>query len=352
LFLAARSRKKSSDVESLRREVAKGVWHPLYYVSGSEPLLAEQAVEILVSQAIPAETRDFNLSVFSGDDEAAQQFLAQAQSFPFMAERRIVVVRRFEKMNFDLRGENALLAYLAKPAPTTVLVLVGKLDRRKKLTQAIEKSACTVDVTELPERALPGWVRSRFAEQKIRIRERSAERLVQLVGTSLLDLRNEIDKVIARYAGDEDDDNKEISEAEIVETVGSYREEEVWAISRAFRQDNMSGFLKVFSRVLEADDQPIRVAAVLAKHVNSLLRIKLIQAAGARSHNEVVRRAKVNPYAASELIQQAATFSGRQLGLWLRNLQRADIQMKSVRLPQRYVLERAMMNSFLGQEMM
>ena len=54
--MTARSRKKSYDIESLRREVAKGVCQPLYFVSGTESLLAEEAVQILVSHAVPAET--------------------------------------------------------------------------------------------------------------------------------------------------------------------------------------------------------------------------------------------------------------------------------------------------------
>ena len=345
--MTARARKKNYDLEALRRDTKRGNWQPLYYVSGSESLLAEEAVALVIAAAIPATMRDFNLDVFSGDDEASRQFLAQAQSFPFMAERRVVVVRRIEKMNFDLRAENAFLEYLANPVPSTILVLVGKLDRRKKLTQAIEKQACTVDVEALPDHALPGWVRDRFRERGVQTTEAACAQLVQLVGSGLLDLRNEVDKVVARFG-----DQKSIGEKEIVDTVGTYRQEEIWAVSRAFRQDNMAGFLAALSRVLDVEDEPIRVAAVLANRVTSLLRIKLIQAQGARSTHEVARRARIAPFLLEEQMNQARTFSSRQLGLWLRNLQSADVQMKSVRLPQRYVLERALMNSFLEQEMM
>jgi DNA polymerase III delta subunit len=113
----------------------------------------------------------------------------------------------------------------------------------------------------------------------------------------------------------------------------------------------MAGFLAALSRVLEVRDEPIGVAALLANRVTSLLRIKLVQARGVRSRNEVARRARIPPFLVDEQLRQAGTFSTRQLGLWLRNLQTADVQMKSVRLPQRYVLERALVNSFLGQDM-
>ena len=115
--------------------------------------------------------------------------------------------------------------------------------------------------------------------------------------------------------------------------------------------DNMPGFMQALARVLEVDDEPIRVTAVLARHVNSLLRVKLLQDRGVRQSGEMARSMHLPPFIIQEQMRQAQTFTKKQLVLWLRNLQRADVQMKSVRLPQRWVLERALMNSFLGQEL-
>lgn len=344
--MTARSRKKTSSIDDLRSEVASGNLAPVYAVLGAEALLAEDALELL-AQCVPAEARDFNANVYSGDDESARSFLTQARSFPFMAERRLVVVRRFDKMSFnDPRAEAAFVEYLQEPAPTTVLVLAAeKLDRRKSLTQAVLDRARVVAVDELPERALPDWVRSRFESHGLAVDAKACVHLVQLVGDSLLDLRNEVDKVAARYAG-----AKRIGTDEVSQTVGHFRQEEVWAINRAFRADNMTGFMQALARVLEADDQPIRVAALMARQVNNLLRIKLLQDRGARG-GDIARQLGLPPFVVQDLVRQATTFSRQQLVLWLRNLQRADVQMKSVRLPPRWVLERALMNSFLGQKL-
>ena len=344
--MTARSRKTSYGIDDLRREVQSNKLAPVYAVLGAEALLAEDALELLAT-CVPAEGRDFNVNVYSGDDESARAFLAQARSFPFMAERRLVVVRRFDKMTLqDPRAEAALLEYLSKPSPTTVLVLAAeKLDRRKNLTQAVLKSARVVAVDALPDRALPDWVRARFRAHGLEVDPKACLHLVQLVGDSLLDLRNEVDKVAARYAG-----ATRVGTDEVNQTVGHYRQEEVWAVNRAFRADNMTGFMQALARVLEADDQPIRVTALMARQVNNLLRIKLLLDRGTR-RGDLARQLGLPPFAVQDLETQATTFSRQQLVLWLRNLQRADVQMKSLRLPQRWVLERALMNSFLGHEL-
>jgi DNA polymerase-3 subunit delta len=331
----------------LQADLRRGVPKPVYAVVGAESLLAEEAVAALVEATVPAESRDFNLNVYSGDDEGARQFLAQAQSYPFLAERRLVVVRRFEKMSLKDRAETALLEYLKKPTASTVLILVAtKLDRRTRLTQAIEKSAHLVSVDGLAASALPDWVRQRFAAQDLHVEPQACQLLVQLVGDSLLDLRNEVDKVALRHAG-----KKRIDTEAVTSTVGNYRQEEVWAVNRELRGDNMGGFLQALARILDVDDDPIRMVAVLARQVGNLLRLKLLQDRGVRSSGELARQLELPPFAVPDLATQAGSFSKKQLALWLRNLQQVDVQMKSLALPPRWQLERALVNSFLEQEL-
>lgn len=346
--VAARGRQKSYDGEMLRLELERGELEPVYAVLGEEPLLADEILAVLREAAVPREARDFNASFYSGDDEAARQFLAQARSYPFLSERRLVVVRRFEKMSFrDPRAEAAFVEYLQAPTPSTVLVLAAaKLDRRLKLTQSIEKHARVVRAEAPPAAALPDWVRRRFAALGVQAQAAACALLVELVGDSLLDLRNEAEKVALRYGA-----KGSIGPDEVQATVGQYRQEEVWAINRELRADNMGGFLEALARVLEVDDDPVRIVAVLARQVNNLLRLKLLQDRGVRRGDELARKLELPPFAVTGLLSQASSFSKKQLALWLRNLQHADVQMKSLTLPSRWVLERALVNSFMGHEL-
>jgi DNA polymerase-3 subunit delta len=345
--VAARSKKKASSLDSLLGELRRSELRPVYALVGAETLLAEEAVAALVEAVVPPASRDFNLNVYSGDDEAARQFLAQARSYPFLAERRLVVVRRFEKLTLKDRAEAALLEYLEKPTSSTVLVLVAtKLDRRFRLAQVIEKRAHVISVEGLAPSALPDWVRQRFAAHDLQAEPQACELLVQLVGDALLDLRNEVDKVALRHAG-----SQRIGAEAVTSTVGNYRQEEIWAVNRELRADNMSGFLQALARILDVDDDPIRMVAVLARQVSNLLRLKLLQDRGVRSPGDLARRLEVPPFVIPDLAAQAGSFSRKQLALWLRNLQQADVQMKSLALPPRWQLERALVNSFLGQEL-
>jgi DNA polymerase-3 subunit delta len=334
-------------VIELRRDLAAKPPAPVYVVEGEESLLAEEAVGLLIEACVPAAARDFNYDVFAGDDEAARGFLAQAGTYPFMAERRLVVLRRFEKLRLSERDEAALAEYVKSPSPTTVLVLVAtKLDRRTNLAKLLDRHARGVQAKELVADALPAWVGSRARTARVPLDRDAVQRLIDFAGPGLLELANEIDKLAVRYAG-----AKQVGAVEVEATVGAHRAEEVWAIHRAFRPDNCAGFMRALARVLETDDELVRLLAVLARHVNDLLRVRVLLDRGPQSPGALAKRLGRSPWQLEQQLPQARAFTRSQLLLWLRNLQRADVEMKSSPLPQRLVLERALVHSFMGHEL-
>ena len=334
-------------VEELRRDLRQKAPAPVYVIEGEEALLAAEAAQIVLDAALPAAGRDFNYGVFSGDDETGRQFLAQARSFPSLADRRVVLVRRFEKLALRDRDETAFLEYLRRPVPTTVLILVAsKLDRRTSLAKELDRRARVVKVDTLDDSELPGWVKRRFESRQAQPTEAACRLLVELAGPGLLDLGNEIDKILARYP-----EARRIEPTHVESTVGRHRAEEVFALNRAFRPGNLSGFMQVFGRVLATEDEMVRLLALLQRHVNDLLRIRTLLDRGMTGWGPIAERLKKNPYAVQQSMDQAKAFSRAELLLWLRNLQRADVQLKSVKLPPRWVLERALLNSFLGQDL-
>ena len=343
------ARNASYGVEDLRRDLRKKAPAAVYVVEGEEALLAAEAVQIIVDTALlGAAGRDFNLSSFSGDDETGRQFLAQAHSYPFLADRRVVIVRRFEKMSLRDREETAFFEYLKAPAPTTVLVLVARaLDRRTTVAKEVERAATVVTCGSLKEELLPGWVRDRLKAQGLGVTDSGCKRLVELAGPSLLDLANEIAKLRARYP-----EAREIDAPQVEETAGRHRVEEVFAISRAFRPDDAPGFLRALGRVLETkpETEILGVAALLARHVNDLLRVRILLDRGLQP-GALAKRLGKHPFYIDRLVPQANLWRRESLRLWLHNLQRADVQLKSLRLPQRWTLERVLFSSFLGQDL-
>ena len=340
--------KSKYSVADLERDLRKREPALVYVIEGEETLLATQATQSILDAVLPREARDFNLGQFSGDDETGRKFLAEAHSYPFLTERRVVILRRFDKLKLDEREEDEFLSYLKEPAATTVLVIVAtKLDRRTTLAKELDKRARVVSA-ELHESELPNWVRGRFVARGVAASDEATRLLIDLAGPGLLDLGNEIDKLLARYA-----DAKRIEASHVESTVDRHRLESAFAMADAFRPDNAAGFMKILARILETegDDELFRLMGLMAWKVNLLLRIRLMLDRGVSAAGQIAEAIKRNPWQVEQTLPQARAFSRAQLLLWQHNLQRADVQMKSVSLSKRWVLERALLNSFMGREM-
>ena len=112
--------KTGASYEDLATAFRHGQFKPLYFFYGEEGLLMDELQALLVEQALAPHERDFNLDLVYGPEATAPAVLAQCAAFPVMAERRVVVVRAFDKLD-----ENRLFtSYAERPNPHAVVLLL------------------------------------------------------------------------------------------------------------------------------------------------------------------------------------------------------------------------------------
>ncbi|MCY8098225.1 DNA polymerase III subunit delta, partial [Bacillus atrophaeus] len=166
------------------KSLQKGDVHPVYCLYGKETYLLQETIGRIRQAVIDQETKDFNLSVFDLEEDPLDLAVADAETFPFMGERRLVIVKNPYFLTGEKKKEkvehnvSALEAYIQEPAPYTVFVLLApyeKLDERKKLTKALKKKAFMVEAKELNAKETTDFtINLAKTEHKI-IREEAAE---------------------------------------------------------------------------------------------------------------------------------------------------------------------------------
>ena len=96
-----------------------------------EPHLAERAVERIISTLVDPSMRDMALGVFHADETKVADIVLEAQTLPFLVERRVIVVRNADKYNTMSGEKNSalypLIGYLENPSESTVLVLIASI---------------------------------------------------------------------------------------------------------------------------------------------------------------------------------------------------------------------------------
>jgi DNA polymerase III delta subunit len=103
----------------------------LIIIEGLETLLAERALTLLLDRMLPLDVRDLNLDLFDGTEHDQLGRLGDAvAAMPFLAELRVVVVRRCQEMRAQPRRD---LWEVAQTVPTgNTLVLEDLLAPTRK----------------------------------------------------------------------------------------------------------------------------------------------------------------------------------------------------------------------------
>ena len=183
------------------RSLAKGEPARAYYFHGPEDLLKDEALRAILDRALDPSLRDFNLDQRSAGQLDADSLFALCTTLPMMAERRVVVLRDVEALKRKPKVRTALLDYLGRPAPDTVLVLIQGSNEESE-DKDISRATVSVTCDPLPEDRVLKWLERRVKGLGLELPESAARHLVRAVGGELASLASELDKLAALPAGE------------------------------------------------------------------------------------------------------------------------------------------------------
>ncbi|HVA34487.1 MAG TPA: hypothetical protein VNG31_10080 [Candidatus Baltobacteraceae bacterium] len=168
----------------------------LIIVEGTERLLAERALEMLLDRLLPADVRELNLQRFGADDVGdGARVREAAQAMPFLAERRVVVVSDAQLLKAQPRRDLWSVAQDVPDGNTLVILdlLSPRSQRPEPLGALAGRSALRIDTTAGEE------TRARFVEETLqRLGAKADARVVDALARSEADLaavRNDLEKL-------------------------------------------------------------------------------------------------------------------------------------------------------------
>jgi len=182
--------------ERLAASVKKGL-APLYVLCGDEPLLADEALDILrdAARAAGCDERQAFVADRSFDWDG---FGAGLQNLSLFASRRLVELRLPSGKPGD-EGGRFLAALAAAPdTGNVIVVLLPALEfqsTKTKWATALAEGATWVDLRAPAREDLPGWLARRLERAGLTADEEALDLLASRVEGNLLAAKQEIDKL-------------------------------------------------------------------------------------------------------------------------------------------------------------
>lgn len=318
--------------EEFESNLARSRFCPVYVLFGPEEYLLRRAILSLKDKAIPEDARAFNLVECSARSVGAAKIVHEANSFPMMFGRRLVLVTDLEQL--ASQDQEMLVAYVMAPQESTILALVAAdLDRRTSFFKRLTECACVVEFQKLKGAALERWAGNLLAQRGYRIGGAELRKLVDLAGADLLSLQNEIEKLIL-YSGPE----KQIQNAALDLLVQASRQHTIFELTSALGRQDQKAALKLLGNLLQAGEPPLMIVTMMARHFRQVLIAKELLAEG-RPPREIGRAAQVPDFVLQEFLRQANALDLAVARKMFRRLAQIDRSFKSSSPDERILLE-------------
>ncbi len=311
-----------------------------YLFEGVEENIKSSTLAALRKAVLPDGFEELNENLLEAP--VADAVIAACETLPFMAEKRLVIVREHPAISGRAEAEERLVNYIPNVPESCVLIFYhrGKADARKKLFGAIKKRGGIVSFAQLTDAELNAWVVKTFQKLGKAISPQVASMLTFTVGTDTALLHTEIEK-IASLVGDRRDITENDVHAVATRSVECTVFEMVDAVI-AGQQGKAFGLLR---DMLTTGSDRLGILAMLLRQFRLMQHIKIMQFEK-RSPAEIKQNLGIAPFAAERCMRQAQGYSGGEVRRGVEICLNTEYKVKSGQLNQEGALEGAMLEIF------
>lgn len=244
-----------------------GAARAAWLVDGDDPTLVGEAVRSLVDDLVGDADRSLVVEDHRGDEVDLAAVADACRTPPFLADRRVVVVRDVGR--FGTEELAPLLAYLDEPLASTALVLAAGGGRTAPKLVAAVKAHGHVTGTAVSGREARGWLRDRLRAAPVQL-DGPAEALLEAhLGEDISRLGAILEVLEAAHGA-----GARLGPDDISPYLGEAGSVAPWDLTDAIDAGRTEAALEQLHRMLGAGERhPLVVLSILARHVSSILRV-------------------------------------------------------------------------------
>lgn len=313
-----------NEINQMVSEIKKGNTKPIYFLMGEEPYYIDKISEFIENNVLDEGEKGFNQQLIYGRDSSVEDIVAAAKRYPMMAEKQVIIVKEAQELS---RTIEKLVSYAENPQQSTILVLnykYKKLDKRKKLYKAIQKNGILFESKKLYENQVPNWIGRVLSGKSYQIEPKAAQMLVELLGTDLSKINNELQKLISILPK-----KTIITDIEIEKNIGISKDFNNFELRKAIGEKNILKANQIINYFTEnpKNNPLVMTISLLNSFFTQLL---LFHGLKDKSKNNVAKSIGVSPYFVDEYFLAAKNYPMRKVAQVISFLRNADIKSKGV----------------------
>ena len=310
-------------MKKLSEEIKSGQLKQVYILYGEEAYLRNQYKDKL-KNALSGGGDAMNLHCFEGKDVKTGEVIDLAETMPFLAERRVIVL---ENSGLFAHGGEELATYLAEPSETAYFVFVEPtVDKRSKLYKAATARGRAIEFKAQDETTLKRWILGFFKKENKNITERDLNLFLDKTGSDMENIRGELEKLLC-YCMDRDVITAQDIEAVCTKQVTS----QIFDMINAVAERRQKNAMELYYDLLTLKEPPMRILFLITRQFNLLLQVKELKNKGLDA-NAIGEKVGLAGFIARKYVAQAAKFREADLRRALEDCVETEEAVKTGRM--------------------
>lgn len=310
-------------MQRINEDIKSGNFRQMYLLYGEEAYLRKQYRDRL-KKAMISDDDTMNYSYLGGKDISIGAVIDLAETLPFFADRRVVVV---ENSGLFKHGGEQLAQYLASLAETAYFVFVEtEIDKRSKLFKTVSSQGTAVDFPIQSEATLKKWILGMIKREGKQITEPALHYFMEKTGTDMENIRKELEKLMCYCM-----EREAVREEDIEEICTKRISSHIFDMINAIADKKQKKALDLYYDLLALKEPAMRILFLIARQFNLLLQVKELKKQGL-DNKSIGAKVSLPPFIAGKYAAQAAKFRTSDLRTALEACVEAEEAVKTGRM--------------------
>lgn len=317
-------------MQRIAEDIKTGQLKQIYLLYGEEAYLIRQYRDKL-KRALLGDGSDMNVNRFEGKGVPVPQIIDMAETLPFFADRRVIILEYTEL--FKSGGEK-LSEYLKKPAESSSFILVEReVDKRSGLYKTVKKLGYAAEFGRQDAKTLQKWVCGILKKEKKQISPETLQLFLEGTGDDMENIRKELEKLLCYTL-----DREVITSKDVEEICVPQIQNHIFDMITAIANGSGEQALKLYYDLLSLREPPMRILALISRQFNLLLQVKELAQKG-YPQAMIGEKVGLHGFIAGKYMKQASGFKVPFLKQALEDCAQTEYAFKSGKLGERMSVE-------------
>lgn len=309
-------------MQVIKEHIKQNQYKRVYLLYGEEGYLKKLYKDKLRT-GILGDADGMNCTCFEGKSIQSGEVVEIAQTLPFFAERRLVIIEN----SGWFKNQSDFADYVREIPDSTCIVFVEKeVDKRNRLYKAVKECGTIVVMDGLDEKNLTLWAASQLARHKKKIAESTVLYLIHKSGTDMEGLSNEIEKLVSYAYGRESITKEDVDAVCTTQITGR-----IFQMIDAIASKQQNQALLLYHDLLATREKAMTILYLLCRHFNILMQVKELSDNGIKG-SAIAAKVGIPPFTVNKYCRQMENFSKELLLKAVRSCTDVEEQVKTGRL--------------------